>query len=160
MLALQTLTFAGCGIMAFQDFKDREVTWVLFPILGLLMALLHLFHVEMTLFFVSVLGNVVVVSGILLILWAVTKYIFKKVFLNVSFGLGDVLFFYALALGFPTITFIYLLVGSICFSFVAFFLLNRFIKMKTVPLAGLMGIFLMAVTLLTLFPNTPSLYVI
>lgn len=160
MLLLQTLTLAGCGIMAFQDFRDREVTSVLFPILGLTLGVLHLFHVDLSLFFVSVLGNSIVVSSILLILWAVTKYIFKKAFLNVSFGLGDVLFLYALALGFPTVTFIYLLVGSICFSLVAFILLNRFKKMKTVPLAGLMGIFLMAVTLLTLFPNTPSLYII
>lgn len=160
MLVLQTLTLAGCGIMVFQDFKYREVSWVLFPILGLTLGVLHLFHVDLSLFCVSVLGNAVVVSGILLILWAVTKFIFKKAFLNVSFGLGDVLFLYAIALGFPTITFIYLLVGSICFSLVAFILLNRFKKMKTVPLAGLMGIFLMAVTLLTLFPNTPSLYMI
>lgn len=160
MLVLQTLTLAGCGIMAFQDFRDREVNWVLFPLLGLVLGLCHLFHVDLSLFFASVLGNILVVSCILIILWAITKYIFKKNFLNVSFGLGDVLFFYALALGFPTVTFIYLLVGSICFSLAAFAVVNRFIKMETVPLAGLMSIFLMAVTLLTLLSNTPSLYII
>src|SRR5690606_14005291 len=158
--ALQTLAMAGCGIMSFQDFRDREVSWVLFPILGLSLALLHWSQVDVTVFLVSVLGNIIIINCILLILWTVTKYLLRKEFLNMAFGLGDALFMYALALGFPTVTFIYLLVGSIGFSLVAFLVLNRSHKMETVPLAGLMGIFLIVVILLALLPNSPSLYVI
>lgn len=158
MLVLQLLSVLGYGIMAYQDIRDREVFWVLFPLLGTSLALTFGLQVGMSLIAMTILINLVLTTGMVLLLWAVTKFLFKKPFLNVSFGLGDLLLLYVLALGFPTMTFVYLLVGSLLFSLVAFFLMKILLQTKTVPLAGLMGLFLMAMTLLSLIPGTPSLY--
>ncbi len=160
MLLLQLLTVLGCGIVAIQDLRDREVLWILFPSIALFLASLHISHVGLEHFAFFALNNIILVSCILLLLWTVTKYIFKKRFLDVSFGTGDMLFMYAFTLGFPTLTFIVLLVGSILFSLMAFLILKLFVRAETVPLAGLMGIFLIAVLLATTLPNSLSLYII
>lgn len=149
---------AGCGIMAFQDLKDREVSWVLFPFLAITLAVLHIHQVDMLPFATAILINSLLVSCILFTLWMATRFVFRKKFLNESFGLGDMLFFYVLAMGFPTLTFIYILVGSIAFSILGFVFMKLFLKSTTVPLAGLMGFFLIAVLTISLFPGSPSLY--
>lgn len=146
--------------MAYQDLKDREVSWILFPILAISLALLHGHQVDRTAFGISILINILLVSFIVLILWSITRFVFRKEFLNVSFGLGDLLFLYAFAMGFPTVTFIYLLLGSIGFSSLGFVIMKLFLKSGTVPLAGLMGIFLIVILALSLLPNSPSLYII
>ncbi len=158
MLVLQSLSVFGYGIMAYQDIKDREVTWVLFPLLGICLALTYGLQVGISVYAHAIMVNLILTTSVVLLLWAITKLIFKKPFLNVSFGLGDLLFLYALSLGFPTVTFVFLLVGSLLFSLLAFLLMKILLQTKTVPLAGLMGLFLMAVTLLALMPGAPSLY--
>lgn len=158
MLLLQLFSVLGYGIMAYQDIRDREVSWVLFPLLGICMALTHSLQVGISVFTHTIMINLILTSCVLFLLWASTRFILKKPFLDVSFGLGDMLFLYVFALGFPTMTFVYLLVGSLLFSLVAFYLMKILLQTKTVPLAGLMGVFLMALSLLALIPGTPSLY--
>lgn len=158
MLTLQLLSMFGYCIIAFQDIKDREVTWMLFPFLGSCLGLTYGLQVGASVFTYVIMVNLILTTCVLLLLYAITKLIFKKPFLDVSFGLGDLLFLYVLALGFPTMTFVYILVGSLLFSLMAFFLMKILLQTKTVPLAGLMGIFLMALSLLALMPGTPSLY--
>jgi hypothetical protein len=157
---LELAAILGFGTIAFQDLKERMVHWVLFPIMGLLLAALQLQHIswEFVLFFG--LANTALVSGVLLLLFLYTKYIGKKKFLNHSFGLGDVLFMYAFALGFPMVTFIVLFSCSLCFSLLGFVVLNYFVKTETVPLAGFMGIFLGMVLLWNLFTDAFTLYLI
>jgi hypothetical protein len=150
-----------CALIAFQDFRERAVSWILFPLVGFFLGFLYLNATSFEQYYPFVLANVVLVSGILLILFVYTTYIAKKKFLNVSFGLGDLLFFYAFALGFPTITFLVLFVGSILFSLLAFlFTTTKGKEKETIPLAGLMGFFLIGVVLASFFPNTPSLYIL
>ncbi|WP_036384449.1 hypothetical protein [Muricauda sp. MAR_2010_75] len=160
VVILELLTMAGCSIIAFQDFRERAVLWICFPIVALLLAGIHISHVGTNAFVFFVACNVILVSCVLLILFLVTKYIFKKDFLDVSFGSGDMLFMFAFALGFPTVTFILLFVGSICFSLIAFAFLRLIKKAETVPLAGLMGIYLIAIILLAHLPFSPSLYIL
>ena len=150
----------SCGVIAFQDFRDRAVQWFLFPILGIVLGVLHLQYSSLELFLLFSLTNILLVSGVLIVLFLYTKQIMKSKFLNVSFGLGDALFFYALSLGFPTITFVLLFVGSILFSLLLFLFLKKTKGINTVPLAGLMGLFLIGVFVINLWPNMPSLYII
>lgn len=79
-------------------------------------------------------------------------------FLNVSFGLGDVLFFYAFALGFPTVTFLILFVSSIVFSLMVSLIQKKKNKANGIPLAGLMSLFLAFVLSIEFLPKLPSLY--
>ncbi len=160
MLILQLLTITGFGVVAFQDFKERAVTLLVFPLIAILLAFLHMYHVGLEFFLFFALYNILLVSGVMAILWLTTKFLLKKRFLDVSFGLGDMLFFYAFALGFPTLTFIVLFVGAIGFSLFVFSILRIIYKVETVPLAGLMGIFLIGVILYSFLPNSPSLYLI
>lgn len=130
-----------------------------FPIMGSLLALLYLNVTTFVQFSLFALTNFLVVSGILLILFLYTKHIAKKGFLNVSFGLGDLLFFYAFALGFPTLTFIVLFASSILFSLILFLFSKTEKEKETIPLAGLMGFFLIGVFLISFLPQAPSLYI-
>ncbi|MEL6919033.1 MAG: hypothetical protein AAFO99_15055 [Bacteroidota bacterium] len=158
MVALKILVMLSCGAITYQDLKDRAVLWVIFPITGLLLSLLHWngSHARLFLFYISV--NVVLISLVLLVLFLYTKFVARKKFLNSSFGLGDLLFFYAFALGFPTVTFLTLFAISILFSLMVYLFLKIRSDMDTVPLAGLMGLFLGLVILLSLYPSIPSLY--
>jgi hypothetical protein len=104
--------------------------------------------------------NLVVVSAIIGILFLYTRFISRKKFLNHSFGLGDLLFFYAFSLGFPTFTFILLFSTSILFTALIFIFYRSQRPLATVPLAGLMSLFLVLTLLLSLFSFTPSLYLI
>jgi hypothetical protein len=160
MLLLQLLAMSGFGIVAYQDFKDRTVLWILFPIIAVLLILIHSQRVawESVLFFSGI--NLLLVGMVLCILWLYTKWIMKVTFLNHAIGLGDILFLIAFATGFPTVTFIILLVGSLLFSIAAYSALRGFFKMETIPLAGLMGIFLIGVLLFSNSSTFPSLYII
>lgn len=159
ILALKIALVGICGLIAFQDFKERMVSWILFPLLGVALGGLYLVHVPFAQYYPFVLVNILLISIVVFILFLYTKYISKQGFLNVSFGLGDLLFFYALALGFPTMTFLVLFSVSMVFALGTTLLWNRNRKMPTVPLAGLMGVFLCFVLLISFFPDLPSLYI-
>lgn len=150
----------ACALIAFQDFKDRMVSWVLFPALGIGLGFLYLNQVSFEQYYPFVLINFIMVTAIIVILFLYTKFIAKMEFLNVSFGLGDLLFFYALALGFPTITFLVLFVVAILFSLGTFLVLKSKLKEPSIPLAGLMGVFLIGILLASFSPFVPSLYLI
>ncbi|WP_373518411.1 hypothetical protein [Pricia sp.] len=149
-----------CGIIAYQDFKERAVVWTIFPITASLFFSLHISHAPWQSTMLYALSNCLLVSTVLSILFLYSRLILKKRFLDVSLGLGDVLFFYAFALGFPTMTFVLLFVGAIFFSLLVFLVLKMGRPMETVPLAGLMGLFVVGVLVSSLFPNTPSLYIL
>lgn len=160
ILALKIILVLTCALIAFQDFKERMVSWILFPVVGICLAFLYSTQVSFTQFYPFVVMNIILVTTIVLILFLYTKYIAKMEFLNVSFGLGDLLFFYALALGFPTVTFLVLFVLSILFSLVTFLVFKGKNGVETIPLAGLMGLFLTGVIIASFFSNVPSLYII
>ena len=149
-----------CALIASQDFKERMVTWLLFPAVGVLLGMLYIWNTSFEQFYPFVFTNMLLVTGIVLVLFLYTKYISRMEFLNVSFGLGDLLFFYAFALGFPTITFLILFVGAILFSLFTFLISKGKQEEDTIPLAGLMGFYLIVITLASIFPGAPSLYIV
>lgn len=160
MLVLKLLLILAFGMLAYQDIKDRAVSWVLFPAITLLLITLYAKYTTTEQYLMAALVNVLVVSMIVVILWLYTRFIARKSFLNVSFGLGDLLFFYAFALGFPSLTFIVLFASSLLFSMLVFLLAGNRFKMKTIPLAGLMGMFLIGVLLVSLLPSSIPIYLL
>ncbi len=160
MFLLSPLLVLSCALIAYQDFKSRMVVWSLFPLLGLILGLIHIMESSLGQFLLFSAINILMVTAILLILRLIVKLLFNKKFINTSIGLGDILFFYALALGFPTVTFLWLFVCAIVFSTVTYFIFLKSKKTKTVPLAGLMGLFLMGAHIVSLLPFSPSLYLI
>lgn len=145
--------------IAYQDFKERRVYWFLFPLLGASLLYLHFLHTGIfKILTYYILLNIILISLILLILFLFTNLVLKKQFLNHSFGLGDILFFYAFALGFPTITFTILFANALIFSFLFFFILKKTQNFKTAPLAGLMSLFLFFILGISIFTDTTLLY--
>ena len=158
-MVFQLFAILGFTIIAVQDIKKRMVQWMLFPLVGVFLALAHCQNSTPETFLIFSLSNVFLVSAILFILWLYTRFITGKRFLNSSFGLGDLLFFYAFALGFPTITFVVLLAFSLCFSLLAHVVLRFFSNKETVPLAGYMSLFLITIFML-FFSNSFQLYLL
>ena len=145
-------------VICYQDFTARLVYWFLFPFIGIILGTLHYMSVTNSFFLYSVFANTLLVFSILSILYLYAKFFMKKHFLNHSLGLGDILFFFALGVGFPTITFVILFVYSIFFSLFIFLVLKRNLKLKTIPLAGLMSMFFIMVFLTSLFYDSIVLY--
>jgi len=145
--------------IAYQDFKARQVYWFFFPLLGIFLGLMHFFNTAVSQIFVyQILINLIMVSLVLTVLYIMVKYVLKKRFLNHSLGLGDILFFYAFALGFPSLTFIILFANSLLFSVLFFFFLKKRLELKTIPLAGIMSLFMLTVFIASVFIKQPSLY--
>ena len=149
-----------CAVIGYQDLKYREVLWILFPVLAVALGTLYYLQAPSSVFLLNIAFNLCLVSLILLLLWGYARFVAKKQFLNHSFGLGDLLFFYAFSISFPSYTFILLFVGAIFFSLLCFLILKSRLKYRTVPLAGLMSLFLFGIIACSLFVSYPSLYTI
>ncbi|MCK5677024.1 MAG: general secretion pathway protein [Flavobacteriaceae bacterium] len=134
------LIFALIGI-TYQDIKERQVFLWLLVLAGTLMGYLH-FQESISLVF---LGNILFNFSIVLIIYSsLVFYSFWKLKKSISqtFGLGDLLFFVLLAIGFTTVTFLVLFSFSLIFSLVFYLSVKSKLKIKTVPLAGLQALFI------------------
>ena len=160
ILFLKILALSCCILIAGQDFRERAVYWFLFPLLAVILGALHYAHATPSFFCYAAVTNMVLTTLIIGVLYLFAKYIIEREFMNHSMGLGDILFFYAISLGFPSITFIVLFASSVLFSLISFIILNKNRNMETVPLAGLMSIFFIVVLTYSLFFESPSLYII
>ena len=157
-MAFQIIALLGFGLIAFQDVRERMVYWVLFPLVGLFLGLAHWQRSTPEVFMMFSLANAFFVTMLLFISWLYTKYIKGSTYLNHSFGLGDLLFFYAIAFGFPTMTFMVLFVFALVFSLALHIALGIAKKQNSVPLAGYMSLFFMAMVLLSYVDEPYELY--
>lgn len=158
MLIFKLILLLILGIIVYEDVTSRMVHWILFPMVLLLVGSTHLEHSTRWFFLINSSMNILVISTIILILFIYAKVILKKPFLNTSFGLGDLLFFYAISVAFPTVTFIILFVFSLIFSLVLHVFRSRKAIDATIPLAGYMALFFVIVFGMNLLSNQPNLY--
>lgn len=160
ILIIKIILLFAFGIIIYEDLKTRMVHWVLFPILTFLLG--YLYFIKSTpRFFITTVGmNMLLVSGIILLLYLYAKQIINQPFLNTSFGFGDFLFFYTICVAFPTVTFTILFVFSLLFSLVAHLILGNKKLKTTVPLAGYMALFYVLVFSVYFITGTPNLYLI
>ncbi|WP_298900954.1 general secretion pathway protein [uncultured Psychroserpens sp.] len=140
MLALKIILIILFVLIFFQDYKERQVYWFLFPLVGLCSGLLFYQSTLPELFLVSIALNSGFIIFLLLIVVLYAKLILK---LNVSeaFGLGDALLFISLIFSFSTVSFLTIFVFALCFSLVTHLILKKRSKLKTVPLAGYLSLF-------------------
>lgn len=138
MLIIKILLLIALGFITYQDVKDRQIYWFLLPFVGLCAGLIHFVSTLKELFLTSVIVNLIFVSILLLVVLLYTKFKLKTSFKN-ALGLGDVLFYFAIAFSFSTISFIVIFISALIFSLVLHLTLKS--KHKTVPLAGYMSFF-------------------
>lgn len=147
IIAIKLLLLIVLTIIAFQDFNERLVWVIMFPIYMLLAGYLFYISTIPEVFFYNIVINLVFTGFIILLCFLYAKLIAKKSFTTEVMGLGDILFFVGFALSFPTITFLNFFFFSIIFTMIVHLLIKTFLpgQSKTVPLAGGMSLFLISI---------------
>ncbi|TXK78960.1 hypothetical protein FT986_03590 [Mesonia sp. K4-1] len=140
-----------------QDFKDREVYWFLFPIVGILTGFLHFNEVLREVFLLTLIYNILFVLFIFMLTLLYIKLKLKEKFSHV-FGYGDLLFFIAITFSFSTFSFIVLFVMSLIFSLSLHIILKNKSSHSSVPLAGYMSLFFLSTYLAYWMGIVDSLY--
>jgi hypothetical protein len=138
MITIKILLMLSLVTIFYQDVKERQVYWFLFPLIAICSALLFFTNTLSELFLTAVILNTIFIVLLLMIVFMYSKFKLKK---NHTIGLGDVLFFVVAAFAFSTISFIVVFISSLIFSLVLHTLLNQDKKSITVPLAGYMSLF-------------------
>lgn len=138
MLVIKITLMLSLGIIYYQDVKEREVYWFLFPLLALCVGLLFFFKTLAELFLTSIIINLLFISILILSIYTYTVFKLKTKFQNV-FGLGDVLLFIAMTMSFSTISFIIIFCSALIFSLLLHLVTKN--KNESVPLAGYMSLF-------------------
>lgn len=141
-----------------QDFKERKVHVFLLCISISCFGWLHYLQAPY-IFVYNMLFNCFLLTLTITVLYFYTKYILRKKF-NDGIGRGDLLFFMAIAIGFPTYTFLILFVSSLIFSLVVFQIIKKHQKTTLIPLAGLQALFLLALISMNSYFNFSNLYLI
>jgi len=154
MVLLKIILLLILGVIMYEDISSRMVHWILFPVLMILVGYSFFIQTNTVFFLINIGMNFLLISGIILILFLYTKLIIKRPFLNTSFGLGDVLFFYAVSVAFPTVTFVVLFVFALVFSLSLHFIRKHRETNPTVPLAGYMALFFAIVFGVNMVVNT------
>jgi low temperature requirement protein LtrA len=152
LLVVDILILFSLFIIVFQDFKQRQISWFLIPLL------FAGFVYKASLYKDSALtGFLFNAAFIVLQLICLTLYfsIKNKRFLNIidtHLGLGDVLFFLVVCTVFSPLNFIAFYVCSMIITLVAVIAYNLFSSRQTkdIPLAGAMAGALMILLLTTI----------
>lgn len=142
---------------AYQDFKDRLVYVVLFPVSFLLCGVFSFVELSVSVFLKHFLINLglILLNFLLLTLYFSIKN--KKIIsiINQQFGLGDLLFLFVLAAVFSPFDFVLFLIIS-SFASLIFVLTVKAFKNKTVsvPFAGIQSVLLCFLYLHAFFLKT------
>ncbi len=138
MLLIKVLLILSLLLIFYQDLKERQVYWFLFPIAAFFFGVLYYTNTIKTLFFLSVVTNLMFVGVLVLVIYLYARYKLKLGIFNV-FGLGDLLLFIGLAFTFSSVSFLVLFVCALIFSLLLHISIKR--SNATVPLAGYMSLF-------------------
>ena len=139
MLIPQIVLF---GVTAYQDFKDRAISWYL-PLLILLLGLIGAFVNETILWrdYLASLSFVVLQIAGLYVYLAIKK---KSIKINLTgdfLGWGDLLFFVAMIPYFEFKEYVVLLITGMVLSLLAQKIVQFFYRSDSIPLAGWLSVF-------------------
>tara|TARA_Y100000589_G_C27129855_1_gene620129 strand:- start:190 stop:639 length:450 start_codon:yes stop_codon:yes gene_type:complete len=130
------------GVTAYQDFKDRAISWYL-PLLILLLGLVSAF-VNETILWIDYLASlsflVLQIAGLYVYL-AIKKKSIKINLTGEFLGLGDLLFFVAMIPYFSFKEYVVLLITGMALSLLAQKIVQLFYRSDSIPLAGWLSIF-------------------
>lgn len=140
MFIIKTILSLCFFFIFIQDIKERQVYWFLFPVTGLLCALLFYYSTLPELFYLSIKYNFIFIFLLVLIISLYAKFKLKTSIFK-TIGLGDLLLFLTLSSSFSTISFIIIFISSLIFSLALHLVSSKKQKLLTVPLAGYMSLF-------------------
>ncbi len=157
VLSVKIILVLSLFFIFLQDLKERRVYGLLIIISGLLLSYLHYRGSTPQLFLASITLNFFVIIMLYGCLYVYAK-LKLKVSLNTAFGLGDLLFFIALSMGFSTVSFLILFVSSLLFTLFTSLLLKVKYSLPTIPLAGFQAFFIAFIMMINWFFNLTDLY--
>ena len=139
MLIPQIVLF---GVTAYQDFKDRAISWYL-PVLILLLGLIGAFVNETILWsdYLASLSFLILQIAGLYVYLAIKK---KSIKINLTgdfLGWGDLLFFVAMIPYFGFKEYVVLLITGMVLSLLAQKIVQIFYRSESIPLAGWLSVF-------------------
>jgi hypothetical protein len=102
--------------------------------------------------------NLLLVSIVMILLFLYTTHIAKEKFLNHSMGLGDLLFLIVMAVSLPTYSFVIILATGLLFSLIIFLFGKQKWGWTSVPLAGLLSLYVMMFLIIGLSTNPSLVY--
>ncbi|WP_461304545.1 hypothetical protein [Aureisphaera sp.] len=144
---VKILLAAVLSLIFYQDLKERQVWFFLFPLFAVLGTTLFYLNSDSTSYLYALGINLLIIGTLLSVLFIWARWVLKKNLLKEALGLGDMLFFIGFAVSFPTVSFINFFVFSMVFALVIHWLLSKWKSLthSTIPLAGWMSLFLMMV---------------
>ena len=139
--------FITClALVTYQDFRERQVWFFLFPLCALVGGYLFFKEATPSFYFTTIAINLGIVSLIVFLNFLVARFVLKKSLLKEALGLGDILFFIVFAISFPTFAFLNFFVFSLVITWVLYIVIRmRDSRIQTAPLAGCMALFLMGI---------------
>ena len=160
---LEIISISFLSIIIFQDFKQRQISWILIPLLFILLSLISVqetggIKTSLQLFLV----NCVFIFFQLICLTVYFSIKERKLnnIINTYIGIGDVLFFIVLAAAFSPLNFIIFYVFSLILTVVGVLLLKLFkpFSLKEIPLAGTMSLALIICFIYKYFHHNFNFY--
>ena len=147
MILIKLLLGISFLLIFFQDNKNREVYWFLFPLVAVFCGILFYVNTLFVLFLNALVLNCLFVLILIIIIGLYSRLKLKTSILK-TIGLGDILLFFALTFSFSTIAFIIFFISALIFSLgLHVYRTKNMTQNTTVPLAGYMSLFfLMAYT--------------
>ena len=139
------------AVVLFQDLKERQISWLLIPLLLGFFGIQGLYQLSVNEFvhftFLNI-GFVVIQLFILTIYMSIKNRRFVNI-INSYLGLGDVSFFVAIAAAFSPINFIAFYIIGLLFTLLFFVALKKVIKtnLTEIPLAGALSAMMMVLIL-------------
>jgi hypothetical protein len=141
-------------LVAYQDFRFRAVTWVLFPLLAVIIFLECFVNGSIRSAWDQFIFNI---SFIALQLVIITLYFSLRsrslvMIWKHHLGAGDMLFFVVLCMFFSPVNFVLFHLGSLLFSILLVIASRKYIQsLKTIPLAGIQAVLLALFIVVDLF---------
>lgn len=125
------------GIVSYQDFRERAISWWLIPLLLITCFGIQQYTLGYNLWFGVFVNSFFLLAQLLgLSLYFSIKH---RKFVNITkeyLGIGDILFFIPLCFLFSPLHFIVFFISSFIFILLGYFLWRVFQPIETIPLAG------------------------
>lgn len=137
------LFFLGLGYTLYTDVKDREIalyTLILLVVTGGFIALKQQSLTTIGLFWILNVVFIGIQYGLLMVYLEIRYKEGRQIF-SKWIGLGDLLFFLAISVYYPTNTFVFVYLACLLFSALVFLSLRKYLK--TIPLAGFSALFIL-----------------
>jgi len=150
MILICTLLFA----IAAQDFKERAVVSILFPVLFFLIGIYVVLKNGLQITLLQTVLNLVLIlffSVSLFLIYGIREKSFKRI-INKKLGMGDLVFWASVTPLFSVLNFVLWFISSLVFTLIAYLCFTLIYKQKKdefkIPLAGFQALFLAAMLII------------